>query len=298
MIKTHIPIAAINMKNQSAHRSDLPMCFTSEAIAQIAETIGKLPPETGAKMWGPLDRLGVTHIEFDFNGSARAGGAVYAPDVEWGNERVAFWLQQDPPTLWSGDVHSHPGSMFRPSGKAGPGLGDLGYAEAVFEANESMQFFMMPIVLPCTSHCSQAEIAPWIVSRDTPLSPKFAELRVCDVEQFPRRVFNPEWLQAIDSGVEGRDVTLMQRIIEVLLRESRTATEGVVVVSSQFGTTALDVPIQRGHRIRVFVDFSEKECKIRMKAGARFALVGIATAFVISALSVLRRRSGKCDEHR
>lgn len=94
--------------------------------------------------------------------------------------------------LWTGDIHSHPGDFGRPSRRAGPGLGDLGYVEAVFEANETMQFFFIPI-LTCVGTGRMAMLHPWIVCRDAASEPMWAEARVCGADAFPPRVFNPEW---------------------------------------------------------------------------------------------------------
>jgi len=102
--------------------------------------------------------------------------------------------------LWSGDLHSHPGGIGRPSGRSGPGLGDLGYVQAVFEANEAMQFFAMPIVVGAGT--SQVTIHPWICMRDRPLQLLAAEVRICEVDKFPDRVFNPAWEQTVSEQKE------------------------------------------------------------------------------------------------
>lgn len=124
----------------------IDFCITAEALRAIEVTVGSLPPETGAKLFGPIDKIGVSHVEFDEGGSAKATGSVYAPDAAWGTDRVNHWLDAESPLLWQGDVHSHPGDMAEPSPKVGKGLGDLGYVEQVFKLNPLLTVFLMPIV--------------------------------------------------------------------------------------------------------------------------------------------------------
>ena len=183
----------------SYRAAPIPMCFTWEALDALLRSVGASRPETGAKGFGPLDRMGFDTIEFDESGSRQAGGAVYAPDAVWGQRRQEYWLRQSDDTakLWTGDLHSHPGSFGFPSGKAGPGLGDLGYVEEVFRQNETMQYFLLPI-LTHTGTDAMPTIHPWVVSRDNPHQPLIAKLQVCDsTADFPLRVFNPEWEQRI-----------------------------------------------------------------------------------------------------
>ena len=183
----------------------IPMCFTWEALDALLRSVGASRPETGAKGFGPLDRMGFDTIEFDESGSRQAGGAVYAPDAVWGQRRQEYWLRQSDDTakLWTGDLHSHPGSFGFPSGKAGPGLGDLGYVEEVFRQNETMQYFLLPI-LTHTGTDAMPTIHPWVVSRDNPHQPLIAKLQVCDsTADFPLRVFNPEWAASIAAREPG-----------------------------------------------------------------------------------------------
>lgn len=190
---------------QPTFAADAPfdLCFTPAAMEDLLASVGTRVPETGAKGFGPTDRFGFDVVEFDIRGSDQAGGAVYSPDVPWGEQRCQHWLNQpgNDMRLWSGDVHSHPGKMGHPSGKSGTGLGDLGYVEEVFAQNEAMQFFAIPIVTLAPPGCPTL-IWPWIVSRDNPHRPLWANLRVCPASEFPERQFNPIWengLNTVDS---------------------------------------------------------------------------------------------------
>ena len=71
-----------------------PMCFTKDAMAALLTTVATLPPETGAKGFGPPATIGFDVVEFDSSGSADADFAVYRPSAEWGSERQKFHLDQ------------------------------------------------------------------------------------------------------------------------------------------------------------------------------------------------------------
>jgi hypothetical protein len=108
-------------------KSPDPLCFTEEALDDLLRTVGSLPPETGAKCFGPKDSFGTDVVEFDERGSAAARATVYSPDAEWGAERQRHHLAQPDERMrvWTGDTHRHPGSGGHPSAKVGPGLGDM-----------------------------------------------------------------------------------------------------------------------------------------------------------------------------
>jgi len=175
-----------------------PMCFTPEAMESLLKTVGSEPPEAGAKGFGPMDRMGFDVIEFDIQGSQVAGGAVYGPDEEWGRQRCEYHLGRPgaETRVWNGDIHSHPGGCGHPSPPAGKGLGDLGYVQEVFEQNETMQFFSVPI-LTNTGNEEPVTIHPWVVRRDGLLM--IADLKVCQVDEFPERQYNPEWLERVEA---------------------------------------------------------------------------------------------------
>jgi molybdopterin/thiamine biosynthesis adenylyltransferase len=182
--------------------SRIPMCFTQEAIEKLLISVGHFPPETGAKGYGPKDRMGFAVIEFDQKGSDQAGGAIYVPDVEWGDRTREYYLDQpdDKMMVWDGDLHSHPGGYGHPSPKAGTGLGDLGYVEEVFDQNEWMEWFFLPIITG--SGTDDVVIHPWVCRRGRGHSPMLAELRICEVEEFPERECNPQWERKIASSFE------------------------------------------------------------------------------------------------
>lgn len=177
-----------------------PMCFTEPALRALVGSVGRWPAETGAKAFGPPDRFGVDVVEFDHRGSARSQRAVYRPDGVWGAARVRHWLAAPDLRLWTGQIHSHPGGLGSPSGKVGAGLGDLGFVEAVFDLNETMQYFMIPILTGTGPESALVDIHPWIVGRDDPHRAMCAELRVCEPDRFPRRVFNSSWVRRIAGG--------------------------------------------------------------------------------------------------
>ncbi len=171
------------------------VCFTPEALETVLRTVGSMRPETGAKGFGPVECLGFDVIEFDHAGSRDAGNGVYRPDVGWGNARCEHHLQQvgSETRLWTGDIHSHPGGGGLPSKRVGRGLGDLGYVELIFEENPTMLWFLLPILTGMGGEYGEVVIHPWVCKRDGGLMT--ANLRVCDIAEFPRREFNPEWLR-------------------------------------------------------------------------------------------------------
>jgi hypothetical protein len=221
-----------------------PMCFTPDAMNELLRTVGSRPPESGAKGFGPIEQFGFDHIEFDAQGSSRATGAVYSPDAEWGMERLRYWMQKarDDIKVWTGDLHSHPGTMGWPSAKAGKALGDLGYVEEVFAENETMQFFAMPI-LTQTGVGKEVVIAPWIISRDRPDKPMLAELKICAASEFPKRVFNPAWearVGANGDGVSRLDVLKLVTAIHLPVTVRPTDTgHAVTVEMNDHGSTLI-----------------------------------------------------------
>ncbi len=186
-------------------RASIPMCLTEDALETLLGTVGVLHPETGAKGFGPKDVAGFDVIEFDRRGSSAAMGSIYVPDVKWGDERREFHLDQpeNQMRVWTGDIHSHPGWAGAPSGRAGKGLGDLGYVEEVFAMNEWMEWFFIPI-LTGTGY-GEVAIHPWVCRRRDPLRPMIAELRICDASEFPERLYNPLWVASLEIDEERED---------------------------------------------------------------------------------------------
>ncbi len=184
-------------------RAPFPMCFTREALENLLRSVGNRYPESGAKGFGPKDRMGFDVVEFDRRGSSFAHGVMYAPDVEWGESRRIHHLTQPDENmrLWTGDAHSHPGHMGTPSRRSGHGLGDLGYAQLVFEENEWMEWFMLPILTGTGS--GEVTLHPWVIHRFDPERPMIADgVELCEPDQFPERSFNPVWLAQQDERRE------------------------------------------------------------------------------------------------
>lgn len=197
-VKLYRPYRALIDPFKKHYRvAHFPMCFTPSALEKIALSIGSYQPETGGKLFGPTDKMGIDVFEFDRVGSVQAGAAIYAPDVSWGNDRVEYHLDAKTPRHWWGDIHSHPGGYGRPSPAVGDGLGDLGYAAKVFEENEAPLWYFMPIV---TLSSEAVFISPFLINRNDPHRPFIAPaINVCDSKQFPDAEFNPVFLKRIES---------------------------------------------------------------------------------------------------
>lgn len=229
-------------------QSPFDMCLTQEALMQILETIGSRPPETGAKIFSPADYFGIETVEFDLNGSFRAGGAVYSPDTRWGMQRIQYHMEQPEIRLWSGDIHSHPGGFGYPSLKSGPGLGDLGYVEEVFKQNEMMEYFLLPILTGAgTGHVI---IHPWICRRGNPVELLISRLHVHhDDLRFPKRIFNPDWEQRINRAIVTEPMNY--DITEVPRGETETTTQDMQenqTLSSDKTAPMAPMPVQTASR--------------------------------------------------
>lgn len=86
--------------------------ITDDALARVAETVGRLRPESGGAMLGPRGSSLVSHFIFDKH--AQTTGASYVPSEELGiavnqAERTGGGLEL------KGILHSHPGGMNHPS---------------------------------------------------------------------------------------------------------------------------------------------------------------------------------------
>ena len=229
------------------------MCFTEKALRVLERTVFTRRPETGAKGFALVDHFGFEVVEFDYPGSSESSGSVYRPDVKWGSGRCEFHIHEleQRRRLWVGDVHSHPGESGRPSLRAGAGLGDLGYVESVFEMNEAMQFYALPIVTGAGT--DNVTIHPWVCVRDRPLRVLCAEVRICNVEEFPTRIFNPEWERLVAAQpstgrkAEKIDADVVQRHLR------RRTVRSVVSDGEEFfvvcGSQAIQVRIPDGFPI-------------------------------------------------
>lgn len=170
-------------------------------MEHLCDTVGREFPETGAIGFGPQAGFGIEFVEYDKLGSAAATELTYAPEVGWLQARIDYWLNC-PDTkvhLLDAVIHSHPAAYGLPSSKNGPGEGDMGYVEAMFENNEAMQFLALPI-LTNTGELGRFNLHPWLFSRDQPHQPQVADFRICRESQFPARQYNPQWLEKLEQA--------------------------------------------------------------------------------------------------
>lgn len=201
-------------------RAPFPMCFTRSALCALIDSVGTLPPESGAMGFSPKDAMGFDVIEFDAGGSDDSGGAVYRPDVSWSNKRCEHHQGQPDAAfrLWTGHIHSHPGGFGSPSGKSGRAMGDLGYVEETFEMNEWMEWFFVPILTGTGT--DEVTIHPWVCRRGNPVKLMIADLQVTVPGRFPKRPFNSEWEDRMER--EARERAAKQ--LEEEARQSRPVT--------------------------------------------------------------------------
>jgi hypothetical protein len=211
------PILRIGTFESGVHGNPgpVPLCITAPALATLLATVGARRPETGAMLLGP-ERFGIDFVEFDERGSAQASASVYRPDAEWRTARIRHHGQSSSFRLWTGDAHSHPNGMGRPSGKAGPGLGDLGQVESIFEAVPDMEWFALPILTGAGT--DEVTIWPWLCERTTTgVTLYLANMEICDADLFPERRFNPALAEHIhpsaDSDRPDLDVFLLSRLL-------------------------------------------------------------------------------------
>lgn len=288
---------------------DLALSFTPTALWELIQTVGARPPESGAKLFGPVERFGVDLVEFDEVGSAAAGGAVYSPDTDWGSERLAHWISQrgEDQRIWTGDAHSHPGGFGWPSRRSGPGLGDLGYVEAVFEQNEVQFEFCIPILTHTGAQPSALQIHPWVVLRDEPLRPRWARFELCHVPAFPQRRFNPAFEHHTEAGRSASvlDLDLLADLLRarfgdhvVLYEDDGTATVdidfGDAVVQLDLGTPdSITATVMEGLGTGIRSGDAAPRASIERRANAAAAAAADAAAAVPS-----RRRTATRTDHR
>ena len=195
-------------EHPGVERAPFSMCFTPRAFAAVLRTVGCRRPEAGAKGFGPLGAMGIDVVEFDQDGSAAATGGVYSPDHEWGGWRQEFHLNRSDESarVWTCDIHSHPGAFGSPSPARDLGKGDLGYVKEVFRQNEWMKWFMIPILTGTGRDGGEVVVHPWVCLRDErdgadDAEPRLmiADLRICDVSEFPEREYREEWERKADA---------------------------------------------------------------------------------------------------
>lgn len=143
-----------------------------DILAEIIETIGRHKAESGGMLAGPEDSEDVSHFQFDKSSSNSA--VTYTPD----NTALNKLLKDD----WNpkgirlrGFIHSHPGSMGRPS------CGDEIYAERILKAIDDLACLWLPIIntLPDTD---RFQLIPWVAYRKkNGVSVVRAKVRITDV---------------------------------------------------------------------------------------------------------------------
>jgi len=172
-------------------RSPYPLFMTDRVLDDIAGSIGVLPPETGGVLLRPVYDLAFDTFIYDEVGSASRSVAVYRPDDRGLTQKIHQLLDQPAERIrfLAGFVHSHPNGMGTPSGEAGVGLGDLGYVKECFRQFEDMAAFAMPI-LTNTGAKKLPLIWPWIVLRDDPAKPLYADVVVVAEGEYPTYPFN------------------------------------------------------------------------------------------------------------
>lgn len=121
----------------------MKMIFESKVYADIKNSVGRLPVETGGILLGSRDDYKVRKFYFDDYGSHSPGG--YDPDVNYLNRIVKREWETNELALL-GFVHSHPRGVNRLSGDWGNGIGDLGYLKRIFEYMPKLRKFLVPII--------------------------------------------------------------------------------------------------------------------------------------------------------
>ena len=183
-------------RQQREGRYVLPI--TWEVLSQIADTVGKLPAESGGA-FGGLERKR-TVSSFHFDKSSRTSAVTYSPDHKHLNR--IFKTEWKPKGIrLKGFVHSHPGYMSRPS------QGDEVYAERILRAIPDMTVLWLPIV-NTVADTGDFQLTPWaatlvqgrlkIVRGELKILnvPKNAEIELAGLA-VPRSLFKADMLNEI-----------------------------------------------------------------------------------------------------
>lgn len=122
------------------------------ALEQIAKTIGSLAAETGGAIGGSGGGTVGSHFQFDV--TSQNSGVTYSPDHRLLNH--LFKTEWNPNGIrLVGFVHSHPGSMGRPS------CGDETYAERILKAIEDLHYLWLPII-NTVPDAGEFRLTPWV----------------------------------------------------------------------------------------------------------------------------------------
>jgi len=133
----------------------LTMRLSMPVLRSVIETIGILPAESGGPCGGNEGEEDIT--QFHFDESSRNSAVTYSPDYEFLNK--LFKEQWNPRGIrLRGFLHSHPGSMSRPS------VGDEVYAERILRAIPDLEVLWLPIIntVPDTG---RFQLTPWAAVR-------------------------------------------------------------------------------------------------------------------------------------
>jgi molybdopterin/thiamine biosynthesis adenylyltransferase/proteasome lid subunit RPN8/RPN11 len=161
---------------------------TKEVYDRIANTVGRLPAETGGIL-GSSDG-GHTVDRYHFDSQAHTTGFTYSPDTQALNRIIAEWNREGVELV--GFVHSHP------KGSRLPSSGDRRYVRAIMEALDVRGRFLMPIVEVANPPDGTMTIRPYVFEQELKLHPQ--ELKVEPDRK--RESENP--VEPCDGGAENR----------------------------------------------------------------------------------------------
>ncbi len=127
--------------------------FSKSVFNQIANTIGKLPPECGGVLGAGKDGV-ITAFFYDKTGQSTV--SAYIPDVETINTVLREeWMPQG--IVMVGIVHSHNGNNRVPS------CGDIDYGIRILQALDTVNEFYLPIV---TAEDDKISISCYAIQED------------------------------------------------------------------------------------------------------------------------------------
>ena len=141
----------VNTERTGDSRTPPTLVLTGEVLEAIIASIGSLKAESGGAIGVHGEPEVVTHYHFDE--SSRNSAVTYSPDYKRLNQ--LFKHEWNPLGVrLHGFVHSHPGTMNRPS------CGDEVYAERILTAIDDLDLLWLPIVntVPDTG---EFKLVPW-----------------------------------------------------------------------------------------------------------------------------------------
>ncbi len=158
------------------------LVIARSVLAQIRDTVGRLPAEQGGPLGG--SRADGVVRAFHFDDTAQQSGAAYSPDHERLNR--LFAQEWNPAGVnFLGFVHSHPPRLRRLS------RGDLEYAERILDAIPELDRLLLPLV-QTEPDTGRFELIPYAVVRDRDsLRIERLELEVLDDEEIESTVPDP-----------------------------------------------------------------------------------------------------------